>query len=94
MNILKKPNTLICVRLFIILVDNRLLTFANTFTLIYWFPRIIGNPPSPLPITITFALGDSDNLSVASIPFSCRILSVSDALKIRLAVAFPSASIR
>ena len=79
---------------FIILADNRQFPIVSACFLNYWFPRIIGNPPSPLPITITFELGDSDNLSVASIPFSCRILSVSDALKIRLAVALPSASIR
>ena len=52
----------------------------------------MGIPLSPLPITITFEFGDSDNLMVASIPFSCNILSVKEALKMRLAVAFPSAS--
>ena len=50
-------------------------------------------PSSPLPITITLAFGDSDNLIVASIPFSFKILSVRDALRILLALALPSASI-
>jgi len=56
-------------------------------------PRIIGIPSSPEPITITLALGDSDNFNVASIPFSLRILSVNEALKILFAIALPSASI-
>ena len=50
-------------------------------------------PESPLPITITFEFGDSDNFIVASIPFSCNILLVKDALNILFAVALPSASI-
>ena len=56
-------------------------------------PKIIGIPSSPEPITITLALGDSDNFNVASIPFYLRILSVNEALKILFAIALPSASI-
>ena len=64
--------------------------FKITF---YWFPRIIGRPFSPEPITITLELLDSDSFKVASIPFSWRILSVNEALKILFALALPSASI-
>ena len=56
-------------------------------------PRIIGNPFSPEPTTITLALGDSASFNVASIPFSWRILSVNEALRILFAIALPSASI-
>ena len=51
-------------------------------------------PSSPDPITTTLEFGDSANLFVASIPLSFKILSVSEALKILLASAFPCASIR
>ena len=40
----------------------------------YWFPRIIGRPFSPEPITITLELLDSESFKVASIPFSWSIL--------------------
>ena len=53
----------------------------------------MGNPSLPLPIIITLAFADSESLVVASIPFSCKILAVKEALNILLAVAFPSASI-
>ena len=56
--------------------------------------KINGRPSSPEPTTTTLALGDCDNFNVASIPLSCNILSVSDALKIRFASALPWASIR
>jgi len=51
----------------------------------YWFPKIIGKPSFPLPITITFEFGDSANLVVASIPLSLKILVVKDELSILLA---------
>jgi hypothetical protein len=55
---------------------------------------MIGKLPfSPPPITITLELGDLASSKVASIPFSVKILSVKDALRILLATAFPSASI-
>ena len=53
----------------------------------------MGNPSLPLPIIITLAFGDSESFVVASIPFSCKIFEVKEALNILLAVAFPSASI-
>ena len=43
------------------------LSFKNINQL---FPKIIGKPPSPDPITITFEFGDSDSFKDASIPFS------------------------
>ena len=56
-------------------------------------PKIIGNPLSPEPITIILLFGDSASLIVASIPLSCNILSVNEALSILFDSALPSASI-
>jgi len=53
-----------------------------------------GRPsPSP-PTTTTFEFGDFASSSVASIPLSLKILSVSDALRILLASALACASMR
>ena len=52
------------------IIDLMIMDFLSIKIINQLFPKIIGKPPSPDPITITFEFGDSESFNDASIPFS------------------------